>query len=707
MFVMYRDGLIDARSAWLAGGLVAAADVVMLTGLAAGAATRYSRGTLTLIQTFVASSILLFGATLATPHGRTLLTLLVPLPFVFAAFDFGRVRLLWMATALIAMHAVWNLASPLWTGRPLDTSGLWSLTLALAVELISIALIAGRITEIRYRYRQKLESSHEALMHLTDAIFALDDRLRVDFANPAATRLLAAHVRVASGVPVESLFPGVDASTVREHLEHWLSEQGKDPRANHTTTLRVPVQHAATGRREFELTAVAQPDRRRSGGAFLVVRDVTESERHLSDLRTAAMTDPVTGLYNRRGLQEYFEASLAASPPQAVGVLALDLDQFKLINDTCGHQAGDEMLRMVGEVLLATLPPQACCARLGGDEFAAAVADLPLAALEELGAQLVERIDDLRLMRDGRQFRVGASVGISRSEADLPLADLLSRADVACLAAKKGGGRRVAVYTPSADDASRHRQDLNWAARIQDALNRRRFVLLGQRLQPVHVTAGPGIEALLRMQDDDDTLLEPDLFLPSAERFGLMPALDRHAFLLAVEAMAASGARGASHGYVAINLSSGSLADPGLLEFIARTAQASKVEMSRFMFEISESASLADPLRTRNFLDGVQRLGARTSLAGLAVAHDAISHVRSLPLDQLKIDASVVATSEHDAVTEQVLRAHRAIAAASGAAMVVEKVESAAQLAAATRLGADLVQGMEVQRLRRLEELLD
>jgi diguanylate cyclase (GGDEF)-like protein len=445
-------------------------------------------------------------------------------------------------------------------------------------------------------------------------------------------------------------------------------------------------------------------------GLVLVMRDVT-AERQLSDqLRHQATHDALTGLANRAHFEEQVDMTLrrCQATGQTYAAAFIDLDQFKIVNDTGGHAAGDELIRRVGVAIRAQLREGDLLARLGGDEFGLVLPNCSL----EVAVQVTERIrltiEALRFLTEGRSFAVNASIGVVHNDPSLHTAtDVLRAADRACYAAKQTGRNRVHIYRIDDRDIDSCRGDMQWVSRLQAALEQDRFVLYTQEIQPIHARAGAQPtcqEVLLRLRDEQGQMVPPMAFIPAAERFGLMPQIDRwvieHAF--------AEQRRRIRAGYAPrsmINLSGASLDNPELADYITDRLRHHQLPLGCIGFELTETSAISRLNTAVNVMKRLKELGCMVALDDFGSGMSSYGYLRELPVDILKIDGSFVRDMSHDPVAYAMVEAMHKVARAMGIRTVAEWVENDATLTALKNMGVDFVQGRGIAAEQHWSEL--
>jgi diguanylate cyclase (GGDEF)-like protein/PAS domain S-box-containing protein len=421
---------------------------------------------------------------------------------------------------------------------------------------------------------------------------------------------------------------------------------------------------------------------------FVAIKeDLTSRKRQEELIRSLATRDPLTGLPNQVMLREDLERALAGGGASGTLVM-LDLDRFALLNDALGHPAGDRLLIEVAERLSIDLPRGGTLYRFGGDEF---VVLLPETGLEEAGAiaeQMRHTVDGIRFASEDVVFDVSASLGLAPVEPARSAAATLSLADAALRMAKESGRNRCVAC---GDDTAGRRaiDDLGrWAARVKDAIREGRLRLFAQRIVSLETGESHHEEVLLRMVDEDGGLVAPGAFLPAAERFGLMPALDRWVVSKAIELLRARPER-----RLFVNLSGTSLGDQTLLSEIEALVGASGLPAGALTFEITETAAIAD-------IAGLQRWARRLKEAGCGFALDdfgtgfsSFAYLQSLPVDLVKIDGSFVRDLDTNATNRALAGAMITVAHALGKTVVAEMVERAPVAEILRALGAEYGQG--------------
>jgi diguanylate cyclase (GGDEF)-like protein len=436
----------------------------------------------------------------------------------------------------------------------------------------------------------------------------------------------------------------------------------------------------------------------RTVGAVLAFKDVSEL-RHMERERSFLTThDPLTGLLNRRTFEERVEAAAAETRgdgrPHAL--LLLDVDQFHLINDSCGHFAGDQALQAIATSLSKRLPTGAPAARLGGDEFAALLPGFGgVPALET--AELIRReIESTRFSWEGRSFDLTASVGLAPLGDD-DAAAALAAADAARFAAHHRGGNRVHEYRPGDDAIARRVGELQWIQEIQRAFEEDRFRLYGQRIVPLapRVAAEPMVELFLRMMSERGEPVATAAFIAAAERYRSIATIDRW---VVRESLARLGSSAATSPTFSINLSGQSLGDDVFLDHVLAEIESSKVDPRRVCFEITETAAIANLSAALRFMSALRGLGCRFILDDFGSGFSSFAYLKNLPVDFLKIDASFTHQLANDPIQRALVESIQQIGSVLGMKTIAEGIEDEETLSVVRELGVDYGQGFALDR---------
>ena len=541
------------------------------------------------------------------------------------------------------------------------------------------------------------------LQSIGDAVISTDVGNRITFANPAAARLLRSAQAALVGANIDDVFPLVDEETEAPLASSThravLSRRTVDREEN-----AIFVRSDGSGRAVRDLASpIINPDGQ-VVGAVLVIQDITNARTLQRQLAYAARHDSLTGLLNRVAFEENLQAAIGR---RDCALLYLDLDRFKMINDTVGHAAGDALLKMVARTLTGFLPRETVVGRLGGDEFAAVVPVADMDHATTIASGLLAEIRTRRLHWGGKHHEIGASIGIAAiDDPGLDLETATARADAACYAAKSAGRNRVSAYSASVGAAQRNLAQIQVASGLADALAERRLVVFGQEVRDLDAPSQPGhhIEILCRMMAADGSIIPPGQFIPAAERFGLMGSVDRWIIEHTLETHAASlRANGLS---VAINLSANTLSDPELWPFVKTVIERTKVEPACLVFEITETAAVDNFAAAERFVRDARRAGCRISLDDFGAGLSSFAYLKRFRVDSIKIDGAFVRNLAKSRFDRAVVASIGTIAHELGVDVIAERIEDAESVTILRSLGIGYGQGFFFHRPQPLAELL-
>lgn len=555
--------------------------------------------------------------------------------------------------------------------------------------------LEGRQATLELQQRNAL--LHTTLSAIADAVVTADVLGFVTWLNPAAERMLGVGLAVLAGQSIEALL-----SLRSAKLPAGVADVMTRVAAGQTVNLPKDTQLLCKGAEPMAIEGSASPLGKQ--GTVLILRDVTSARQKEQEIAHRAMHDALTGLCNRdefdRQLQWALEAAAEEGSSQADCVLFLDLDHFKVVNDTCGHAAGDQLLKDMAELLRKSVRAKDVVARLGGDEFAILLRSCPLPAAERLARNICQQLDVFRFEVRGKRLQVGASIGLAALGEDLNEPQALMRAvDECCYAAKSAGRNRVVAWTASTHVSQAAGGASSWAERIGRALDEDRFVLLGQLVIPLHADAGVmKVEMLLRMLDESGQRLSPGEFMPAAERFHLMGRIDRWVLRNTLDWMRDKLA--SSHAKrVGVNLSGQSVGDPSFHAWALEVLKAAgPVLCQALTLEITETVAIANLDQARTFLHAVRGLGLRVALDDFGSGAATFGYLKRLPLDYIKIDGQFVTGLLSDPLDEVTVRSFVDVARVMGLKTVAEFVESAEVMNRLRELGVDFAQGYHLHK---------
>lgn len=565
---------------------------------------------------------------------------------------------------------------------------------------------ARRASEAQMQAEQ--ERAHVTLGAIRDGVLSTDAEGRVRYMNAAAAQIGGWPPREATGQPLQGVLRLVDDS-------------GGEPVAAAVSRLladRVPVslrdvQLVRRDGSQVPVDASLAPIRDRDGkllGIVAAFRDVSQERELAARLRHQATHDALTGLVNRHEFEARVRAALAeaAGGARQFTALYIDLDQFKVVNDTCGHPAGDQLICQVAELMAGTLRAGDTLARLGGDEFGVLLADCPLASALAVAEKLRACIGAMRFAWRDRTFVIGASIGAVTLDATMrSAADVLAAADSACYLAKEGGRNRVKVYQPDDQQLRARSGEMEWVARLTAALEENRFELYVQEIRPVgDERTEPRYEVLVRLVNESDDLTAPMAFIPAAERYGLMPRIDRWVIEHAIAELALRRRGGLALPVLVINLSGASIVDSSLPTLVRERLEAARVPADRLCFELTETATVTNLPAAARLMRELKHLGCLLGLDDFGSGMSSFGYLRSLPVDFIKIDGHFVTNMHNDPVDRAMVAAIHSVGHVMGLRTVAEWVEHEATLAELAAIGVDFAQGYAIARPQPLTAAL-
>lgn len=570
----------------------------------------------------------------------------------------------------------------------------------------TVANITARKRAEQAMFAEK-ERAQVTLQSIGEAVITTDRDGRIDYMNPVAEQLSGWRSDEARGERLGTVLRLRDQRTHRE-LENPLVRCLREGQLVHF------AEHSVLQNRlgkEIEIEDSAAPIRDRNAeivGAVVVFRDVTKERRLKRALSYQASHDTLTGLINRREfdnrLGHALQSAREGQGPHAL--LYVDLDQFKVVNDTCGHSAGDRLLRDVTGLLQAHVRTADTIARLGGDEFGILVQHCTAEQAGRTAESIRQAILDYRFSWEQTTSSIGASIGVVEITCDTEsVANLLSAADIACYAAKDSGRNRVHLYN-SSEVSGRHRE-MYWVSRVTRAVDEGRLEL---HYQPIVATGceAPSMpaacELLVRLRGDEGELVMPEEFIPAAERYNLVSSIDRWVVRRAVQALQQHVSGDEPPFLFALNLSGTSLSDRSFLDFVLSLVEEPRIARG-LCFEITETAVITSMTQAVSFMDELRKRGCRFALDDFGSGLSSFHYLKTLPVDFLKIDGQFIGSVTTDVVDRSMVEAISRVGRALGIATIAEKVESAAVFAELKRLGVQFAQGYFVAKPAPIDTL--
>ena len=569
-----------------------------------------------------------------------------------------------------------------------------------ALLLTALEMMPGVIpTEVSQKPR-----AMATLDAMGESVMTVDAEGHIDYINHSAELLLGQQVNQVLGktfAEVASLVDENDRRPLGDPVQRALSSGGRVPAARRA----VLVPANGTSERFVEITVTPlQLDGKDSSGLVLVLHDTSELRGLTRQMTYQASHDPLTGLVNRREfehrLQEALDSALTGDTGHAL--CYLDLDHFKVVNDTCGHTAGDNMLREIASLIKDTVRDSDTVGRIGGDEFALLLVGCPLEKARQIADNVVRSINDYRFVWRDKIFNVGVSIGLVEIGRDSgTIEDIINSADSACYVAKKQGGLHVHVYSAREEANARQSGEIHWLLKLQGALRDNKFELYYQPI--VHARAGgmsgPALEVFVRLAGENGQPASPPAeFIRAAERYRLMPHVDRWVVQAVLAALGRGGLKLPPGRSVAINVAGQTLGDAEFLEFVVDCFDHTGANPGDICFEVTEASVVANLEHAQRFIGVLHGMGCEFALDNFGRGLSSFSTLKTLPMDYLKIDGSFIKNLAGDAVNQAMVAAMIELSRSLNFRVVAEHVEDQWALDTVTGMGIDFVQGFLVGR---------
>jgi diguanylate cyclase (GGDEF)-like protein/PAS domain S-box-containing protein len=571
---------------------------------------------------------------------------------------------------------------------------------ALLLGLLLAVRVIRRTVQVENALAQEKERAEVTLHSIGDAVITTDAQGKIVHLNDMAERMTGWRDAEALGRGMAEVYRVADENDPEQRLDLTALVLSGVPAA-------LPASALLTARDglQYAIEQTVSPIRDAAGAAIglvVVFRDVTAERSLVHELAWRASHDALTNLANRhafeRHLRELVESAHAGRLNHAL--MYIDLDQFKLVNDTCGHVAGDQLLRQLSTLLSTKVRAVDMLARLGGDEFGLLLPGCGIEQAQLIAEKIRQEISDFRFVWEGKNFVVGASIGLVEITQDSgAAANLLSAADTACYMAKQRGRNRVYVHRPQDSDMRRLHGEAEWVGRITRAFEENRFQLYYQKVLSLQPGGHPEYrEILLRMIDETGQLVPPMAFIPAAERYNLMPSIDRWVVRTLFAWLQGHPQQVPENIYYSINLSGQSLGDDAFTAFVQEQFRLSGVSPRRICFEVTETAAIANLAQAMYLMSKLQAMGCGFSLDDFGSGMSSFAYLKNLPVDSIKIDGAFVRDMLSDPIDCAMVEAIIRIGRVMGLKTIAEYVENAAIMQRLSELGADYVQGFGMHR---------
>jgi diguanylate cyclase (GGDEF)-like protein/PAS domain S-box-containing protein len=568
-----------------------------------------------------------------------------------------------------------------------------------ALLLTALEMMPGAIpTEVSQKPR-----AMATLDAMGESVMTVDKEGRIDYINHSAELLLGQQVNQVLGktfADVASLVDESDRRQLDDPVQKAMSSAGRV--SSTRRAVLVPANGSSERYIEISVTPL-QTDGKDSSGLVLVLHDTSELRGLTRQMTYQASHDALTGLVNRREFERRLQEALDSAQTGDAGhaLCYLDLDHFKVVNDTCGHTAGDNMLREIASLIKDTVRDSDTVGRIGGDEFALLLVGCPLEKARQIADNVVRSVNDYRFVWKDKIFNVGVSIGLVEIGRDSgTIEDIMNSADSACYVAKKQGGLHVHVYSAREEANARHSGEIQWLLKLQSALRDNKFELYYQPI--VHAraggTSGPALEVFVRLVENGLPAAPPAEFIRAAERYRLMPHVDRWVVQAVLSALGRGGLKLPPGRSVAINIAGQTLGDAEFLEFVVECFDHTGANPGDICFEVTEASVVANLDHAQRFLGVLHGMGCEFALDNFGRGLSSFSTLKTLPMDYLKIDGSFIKNLAGDAVNQAMVAAMIELSRSLNFRVVAEHVEDQWALDTVTGMGIDFVQGFLVGR---------
>ena len=582
----------------------------------------------------------------------------------------------------------------------------------------NLVFVSGTIQDITDRQKaaealfEEKERAQVTLQAIGDAVITTDVYGNIEYINPIAEKLIGRILKSVRGkhyFNVVRLVNEANGSPIDDPIKRCFNDGNDVVRNEHNLLIGVD-------RREFavDVTAASIRDRKNNViGAVLVMHDVTDMHGLTRQLNFQATHDALTGLINRREFEIRLQQSMDSARIDNLqhALLFMDLDQFKVVNDTCGHIAGDELLKQIADLFANKVRNVDTLARLGGDEFAVLLEACPVNKAQQIAESLRKVVKEYRFVWEGKLFEIGVSIGLVPISPDSGTrTDILSHADAACYVAKDLGRNRIHVYKPDDAALAQHHGEMQWVHKITHAVNENRFVLYCQAVTSLNTSSNKThhFEILVRMLDQQNNIVPPSAFIPAAERYHLMPSIDRWVFKNSLQSIRSIGSDAMDDNLLfAINLSGQSICDETFLQYVLDEFEKSGVPPSCICFEITETAAVANLTKASRFIAILKGTGVRFALDDFGSGLSSFAYLKNLAVDYLKIDGSFVKDMIDDPIDYAMVSSINEIGHLMGLRTIAEFVESQAISNKLGELTVDFAQGYYFDKPKPLQQVLE
>jgi len=556
----------------------------------------------------------------------------------------------------------------------------------------------------------KKELAEVTLSSLGDGVITTNSQGAIDYMNPSAEALTYRASETVLNKPISDVLVLLNDKTGEVYPDittNVIENQAYELSGRHTVLLRNDGEH-------LPIVFTCSPMRNKAKkiiGSVIVFRDISELRRLENKLSYEASHDSLTGLINRREF-EFRLKRLVDNAKKSSGqyvLMYLDLDQFKVVNDTCGHAAGDELLKRISNHIPTYLRETDSIARLGGDEFGILLENCPLEKARHIAETVRDAISKLSFVWDNKVFESSVSIGVVPITATSGgLAELMRSVDSACYIAKDLGRNRTHILSEDDTAVAERHGELQWLHRIKNAINEDRIILFVQRILSLAPNCSEQhYEVLMRMQDEDGELLPPMAYIPAAERYDLMPALDRHVVRKAFGYINKVLTKSSETTIFSINLSGHSFCDEDFLDTLVAELNKSGVPAENICFEVTETAAIGNLAEAQRFMSVLSDMGCQFSLDDFGSGLSSFAYLKNLDVNYLKIDGCFVRDIETDPVDEAMVKSINQVGQVLGMKTIAEFVENDVVMGMLKNIGVDYVQGYGIEKPHPFTDLIN
>lgn len=579
-------------------------------------------------------------------------------------------------------------------------------------EIIGVSKIARDISAQK-KMEYKLAEEHERLRvtmdSIGDAVITTDEKGYVQYLNPVAQSLTGWSASEAKGKALLTVFNIFNETTRMpciNPVELCLTEDRIVGLANHTILI-------SRDGKEYGIEDSASPIRDADGktlGVVLVFHDVTAQREMANEISYRATHDTLTDLVNRSEFEHLLKnlVSNHREPDVHHALMYIDLDQFKVVNDTCGHAAGDLLLKEIACIMHSCIRSEDTLARIGGDEFAVILRKCDAENAMLIAKEICSSVHAYRFQHDEQRFRIGASIGLvivdKGWENDV---SLMQAADSACYEAKRAGRNRVHLYFDKDTSVEAHRDDIQWVSRIEQALEDGKFVLFCQRIMPLKHQGLEHAEILIRMKDKSGALIPPSVFLPTAERFHLVSRIDRWVVAEVFNWMKLNNDSLSHIESISVNLSGQSLSDLTFHRYVLNLIETVSIDLSKLCFEITETEAITNVIDAKKFISAMNIHGVKFSLDDFGSGVSSFGYLKHLAVDYLKIDGQFITDLHENEIGQATIRCMAEVAKVTGKKTIAEWVDQQDVEDKLKEMGVDFTQGYLKHKPAPLDFLLN